>query len=220
MLQSKWWILNIPLGKQNLREAALTLPYMCMYGQMFRNATVELLLPVNGFITSIIQVPSLMLPVPVKAGNKGGRTNVLGWFFDQLWNTSKESSAAISALHNSFLVLSAATAPGKSLPNLLLSLEQHFTNAVVQSFMHRTMNSEFCLGFMLSIEILHDEKINYPVALITYLVPLLDLAFWRFLHTNIPELKVVSQRLLNSEHQQSVAKTIAQVCGLGDEEKI
>lgn len=46
---------------------------------------------VNSFITSIIQVPSLMLPVPVKPGNKGGRTSVLGWFFDHLWNTSKRS---------------------------------------------------------------------------------------------------------------------------------
>lgn len=58
------------------------------------------------------------------------------------------------------------------------------------------------------------------VHLVTYLAPPLDFAFWGFLHTNIPELKVVSQGLLNCERQESVAKTITQVCRLGDEENI
>lgn len=87
--------------------------------------------------------------------------------------------------------------------------------------MHRAMNSKFLsLGVMLSIEMLHDEETNCPDALVTHLVPLLDFAFWGFLHTNIPELKEVSQGLLNWERQESVAKTIAQVCRLGDEENI
>lgn len=87
--------------------------------------------------------------------------------------------------------------------------------------MHRAMNSKFLfLGVTLSIEILHDEETSCPDALVTYLVPLLDFAFWGFLHTNIPELKVVSQGLLNYECQESVAKTITQVCRLGDKENI
>lgn len=88
--------------------------------------------------------------------------------------------------------------------------------------MHRAMNSKLpFLGVMLSVEILHDEKTNYPDALVTYLVPLLDFAFWAFFyHTNIPEVKVVSQGLLNCERQESVAKTMTQVCRLGDEENI
>lgn len=80
--------------------------------------------------------------------------------------------------------------------------------------MHRTVNSKFLfLGVMLSIEILHDEKTNYPIALVVYLVSLLDLAFWGAFNTNIPELKVVSQGMLNCEHQESVAKAVTQVCG-------
>lgn len=88
--------------------------------------------------------------------------------------------------------------------------------------MHRTVNSKFIfLGVMFSIEILHDDKTNcHPDTLVTYLVPLLDFAFWGFLLTNIPELKVVPQGLVNCEHQESVAETITQVCRLGDEENI
>lgn len=87
--------------------------------------------------------------------------------------------------------------------------------------MHRTMNSKFLfLGVMFSIEILHDEKTNYPDAFVAYLVPPLDFAFWGCLTTNVPELKVLSQVLFDCEHQESVAKTITQVCRLGDEENI
>lgn len=84
--------------------------------------------------------------------------------------------------------------------------------------MHRTLSSQFLfLGVMLSVEILHDEKTNYADALVTYL---LDFAFWGCLTTNIPELKGVSQRLLNCEHQESVTERVTQVCRLGDEENI
>lgn len=67
---------------------------------------------------------------------------------------------------------------------------------------------------------LHDEKTNYPDAFVTYHLPLLDFAFWGCLTTNILELKVLSQVLFNCEHQESVAKTVTQLCRLGDEENI
>lgn len=91
----------------------------------------------------------------------------------------------------------------------------------MQDVMHRTMNSKFLfLGVMFPIEMLHDEKTNYPDAFVTYLLPLLDFAFWGCLTTNILELKVLSQVLFNCEHQESVAKTVTQLCRLGDEENI